>query len=299
MSKKFEVVIISGKGGTGKTTLTCSLAEIIPDKVMCDADVDAADMFLILKPKLIADNRFKGKSIAVINYDKCVSCGICEKVCRFNAVDTLETGGRIEYTINPYSCDGCTFCALACPAGAIKMEQQIVGEWFISQTKTGTLIHAKLKPGAENSGNLVTMVKHQTHLKAKEEQKDFILVDGPPGIGCPVTSAISGASLTIIVTEPTFSGIHDLERVYDLTQQFKVSAAVVINKYDLNRENTVYIEEYAKNRGIKIIGKIPFSPCIVNSIALAETPMKRCPEIAKIINNVYQEISALKESETN
>lgn len=297
MSKPFEVVIISGKGGTGKTTLTCSLADIIPDKVMCDADVDAADMFLILKPKLIKETPFKGKSIAIINDDKCVSCGICEKVCRFNAVNTAETDEGIKYTINPYSCDGCTYCALACPADAIHMEQQIVGDWFISQTKEGTLIHAKLKPGAENSGNLVTMVKHQAHLKAKETGKDFILVDGPPGIGCPVTSAISGASLTVIVTEPTFSGIHDLERVYDLSRHFKVPAAVVINKYDLNKENTEHIEKYVMNKGIKILGKIPFSPCVVNSIAEAETPMKRCPGIFKIINGIYKEISAIKDAE--
>ncbi|RKX83850.1 MAG: (4Fe-4S)-binding protein [Spirochaetes bacterium] len=294
MNGQFEVVIISGKGGTGKTTLTSSLAELIPDKVICDADVDAADMFLILKPELIKENPFKGKSIAIINQDKCVSCGICEKVCRFNAVDAEETDEKIKYTVNPYSCDGCTFCALACPAKAINMEQQTVGDWFISKTEAGTLIHAKLKPGAENSGNLVTMVKHQAHLKAKEEGLNFILVDGPPGIGCPVTSAISGASLAIIVTEPTFSGIHDLERVYDLSLHFKVPAAVVINKYDLNRENTLHIESYAKEKGIKIIGKIPFSPCVVDSIAEAKTPMTKCPEIAKTINNIYKEISVFR-----
>ncbi len=277
-----EILIISGKGGTGKTTLTASLAKYMKSKVICDADVDAADMFLLLKPNVRKKMNFKGKSVAIIDQDKCTSCDQCRKQCRFNAID-VENG---NYTVNPYSCDGCTLCTLVCPANAIRMEQMVVGEWYISQTESGKMVHARLYPGAENSGNLVTMVKRQAHILAEEEGSEYVIVDGPPGIGCPVTSALSGANLAIIVTEPTFSGIHDLERVYEIAEHFKVPVWIVINKYDLNTENSKKIEKFASGKGIDVIEKIPFSKCIIDSVVKGEIPADNCEELKKVVEKL-------------
>ncbi len=291
MKRAKELVIISGKGGTGKTTLSGSLVRLLGknEKVICDSDVDAADMFLLFEPETEREEDFRGKSIAVINYDKCVDCGICQKVCRFDAV-ALEDG---KYQINPYSCDGCTYCMLACPAKAISMEQQVVGKWFISNTDSGSMVHARLKPGAENSGNLVTMVKHQSHLLAEENGISLILIDGPPGIGCPVTSAISGANLAVIVTEPTFSGIHDLERVLGVTGHFQVSSAIVINKYDMNEKNSRDIERFAKEKDIPLLGKIPLSTCVMDAITRNKTPVDSCPDIKSIMEDILGKIKKL------
>ncbi len=289
MSRAKEIVIVSGKGGTGKTTLTGSLSKLLENKVICDADVDAADMFLLLQPQVKKTTPFKGKSIAVIDHDKCVNCSICQKVCRFDAV-YVEDG---NYEIDPYSCDGCTYCKLACPTDAITMEQQTVGKWFVSSTDYGEMIHAKLTPGAENSGNLVTMVKVQAHNIAREKKIPYVLVDGPPGIGCPVTSALSGASLAIVVTEPTFSGMHDLERVHDLTKHFNVSSAIVINKFDLNIENAEEIERLAKQRDIPVIGKIPFDSCIVEAITNNLTPVDVCDELKPLFSDILDRALSL------
>ena len=277
-----EILIISGKGGTGKTTLTASVAKYMSKKVICDADVDAADMFLLMKPEIKKKMAFKGKSVAIINNELCTSCDLCRKRCRFDAIDVVDG----NYTINPYSCDGCTLCTLVCPANAIKMEQMTVGEWYVSQTEYGKMVHAKLFPGAENSGNLVTMVKRQAHMLAEEENAEFVIVDGPPGIGCPVTSALSGANIAIIVTEPTFSGIHDLERVYETAIHFKTTVWIVINKYDLNLKNSEKIEKFAREKGIDVVKKIPFSKCIIDSVVRGEIPADNCPELRVVVENL-------------
>ena len=289
MERAKEIVILSGKGGTGKTTLTGSLSKLLENKVICDADVDAADMFLLLKPRIEKETPFKGKSIAVIDHERCVNCSICQQVCRFDAV-YVEDG---NYEIDPYSCDGCTYCKLACPADAITMEQQVVGEWFVSDTDYGSMVHARLKPGSENSGNLVTMVKVQAHNIARAEGIPYILIDGPPGIGCPVTSALSGATLAVVVTEPTFSGMHDLERVYDLSRHFEVPVAIVINKYDLNPENSIKIEYLAKEKDVPVIGKIPFEKCIVEAISKNLTPIDFCDNLKPIFSQILDRIISL------
>ncbi len=289
MNRAKEIVILSGKGGTGKTTLTGSLSKLLKNKVICDADVDAADMFLLLNPYVKKTTPFKGKFVAVINRDKCVNCSICKQVCRFDAVYVEDE----NYEIDPYSCDGCTYCKLACPADAITMEQQVVGDWFVSDTDYGTMVHAKLKPGAENSGNLVTMVKVQAHNIAREHSIPYILIDGPPGIGCPVTSALSGATLAVVVTEPTFSGMHDLDRVYDLSRHFEVPVAIVINKYDLNLENSRRIEQLAEEKSIPILGKIPFERCVVEAISQNLTPVDFCDNLKPTFKEILDRIISL------
>ncbi len=289
MERAKEIVVLSGKGGTGKTTLTGSLSKLLREKIICDADVDAADMFLLLAPRVKKNTPFKGKFVAVIDHDRCVNCSICQQVCRFDAV-YVEDG---NYEIDSYSCDGCTYCKLACPADAITMEQQVVGDWFVSETEYGTMVHAKLKPGAENSGNLVTMVKVQAHNIARERSIPYILVDGPPGIGCPVTSALSGANLAVVVTEPTFSGMHDLERVYDLCRHFEVPVAIVINKYDLNRDNSRKIESLAIEKNIPVIGKIPFDRCVIEAISNNLTPVDFCDSLKPIFGEILDRIISL------
>ncbi|NIA23217.1 MAG: (4Fe-4S)-binding protein, partial [Proteobacteria bacterium] len=277
-----EIIIISGKGGTGKTTLTASVSKYMNKKVICDADVDAADMFLLMKPEVTKKTAFRGKSVAIINSERCTSCDLCRKHCRFNAIDVING----LYTVNPYSCDGCSLCTIVCPTGAVKMEQMTVGEWYVSQTKFGKMVHARLYPGAENSGNLVTMVKRQAHILAEEENADYVIVDGPPGIGCPVTSTLSGANLAIIVTEPTFSGIHDLERVYETAVHFKTPVWIVINKYDLNLRNSEKVERFAKDKGIEIIEKIPFSRCVIDSVVKGEIPADNCKELRSVVERL-------------
>ena len=293
MSSVKEIVILSGKGGTGKTTLASTLSKLFENKVIADADVDAADMFIMLKPKKEKVVPFKGKSIAIIDYEKCTSCGVCQSLCRFDAISYENE----KYVISPYLCDGCTLCELACPVNAISMEQQTVGEWYVSNTEHGKMVHSKLYPGAENSGNLVTMVKHQAQLLAKENRNDYVVIDGPPGIGCPVTSSLSGASLAVLVTEPTFSGIHDLKRVYKVAKHFNVASAIVINKYDLNEENVKLIEQFACDEKIPVIGKIPFNKAIVDAQVSLKTPIDLEDDILKEpFIEIYKNILKLLEA---
>ena len=292
MGKAKEIVILSGKGGTGKTTLATALAKIIENKIIVDADVDAADVFILLKPQILKEQEFKGKSIAIIDNEKCDGCDLCRQLCRFNAINVIENDGDNQYKVNPFLCDGCNLCAIACPENAIIMEQQIVGKWYISMTDWGDMVHTKLFPGAENSGNLVTMIKHQAQLLAEEKNKNLIIIDGPPGIGCPVTSSLSGASLALMVTEPTMSGIHDLKRVIEVSRHFKVDVVIVINKFDINLEKSLEIEEFAKKENIEIIGKIPFDRCIVNSQIKLNTIIddEDCSHLKSVIYDIKEKI---------
>ncbi len=285
-----EIVILSGKGGTGKTTLTASISKLIKNKIIVDADVDASDLFILLNPEIVKHEKFRGKSVARINQEKCTHCGACEQYCKFDAIHHDEKG---IFGVNFYKCDGCALCTYVCPVGAITMSEEIVGDWYISRTEFGSMVHAHLIPGAENSGNLVTMVKHQAQLIASEEAKNRIIIDGPPGTGCPVISSLSGAKYAIIVTEPTLSGVHDLKRIIKIAEQFKVTPKIVINKANLNKENALNIEKFAQQNNIEVIGKIPFDRCVVRSLERKLTPVdNECSDVAVEIKKIAQLIES-------
>ncbi|MEN8153446.1 MAG: ATP-binding protein [Acidobacteriota bacterium] len=286
MGKSKEIVVLSGKGGTGKTTVTSSLARLIPSKIIADTDVDAANMYILMDPRNYNKEKFKGKSVAEIDDNKCISCNICKEKCRFNAIEIING----KYKVDNLSCDGCTLCSLVCPANAIEMKRQFVGEWYLSDTKYGDFVYARLDPGAENSGNLVTMVKHQSKLKAEEKNIDLILIDGPPGIGCPVTASLSGADFAIIVTEPSLSGISDLKRILHLAEHFKVKTGIVINKFDINENNCKSIESFASKTGIEIMAKIPHSYCVINEISNRNIPFDNCEDLSEPVKEIYGKI---------
>ncbi len=253
-----EVVVLSGKGGTGKTTIVGSFAALTERKVLADCDVDAADLHLLLSPSERQKSEFWSGQVAHIDKDRCTECGLCQELCRFNAIR--------DFRVDPISCEGCGFCSHICPAEAITMKENMSGYWFISDTRYGPLVHARLGIAQENSGKLVAVVRQQAKQIAEKEGKDLIISDGPPGIGCPVISSLSGASLALLVTEPTLSGMHDLERVLGVCQHFGVPAQVCINKYDLNEENARQIESQCLSQGIEIAGRIPFDNVITESI---------------------------------
>jgi len=253
-----EIVVLSGKGGTGKTSIVGSLAALAERKVLADCDVDAADLHLLLSPTIREDNEFWSGQVAVIDENKCTQCGLCQDMCRFHAIS--------DFKIDPISCEGCSFCSHICPVEAITMKGNLAGRWFISDTRYGPLVHAKLGIAQENSGKLVALVRQQARQTAEKEGKDFIISDGPPGIGCPVISSLSGASLALLVTEPTLSGIHDLERVLGVCQHFGVPAKVCINKCDINEQNSRRIESRCLSQGVEIAGMIPFDNVVTQSI---------------------------------
>jgi len=281
-----EIVVISGKGGTGKTTVTASLADMIPSKIIVDADVDAADLYILMNPRETRKTAFAGKSMAAIDPEMCISCRRCLDLCRFRAIKPCDG----KYAVDELSCEGCTLCRLACPVEAISMKERIVGEWFISTTDWGDFVHARLKPGAENSGSLVNMVKQQAKLRAIETNTPLLLIDGPPGIGCPVISAISGAHMAIIVTEPTFSGISDLDRVFQLTSHFKIKSGIVINRFDINLENSRKIKDFAGQNHLPIYTEIPHSDCIRDAISRRDLPSRKCRQLAEPLENFYQKL---------
>ena len=253
-----EVVVLSGKGGTGKTSIVASFAVLAQSKVLVDCDVDAADLHLILTPQTEEEMEFWSGQTACIDDEKCTQCGLCQELCRFGAIQDLK--------VDPISCEGCGFCCQICPVDAVTMQENMAGYWFISLTKYGTLVHARLGIAEENSGKLVAMVRQKAKQIAEEQNLDYIITDGPPGIGCPVISSLSGADLAFLVTEPTLSGMHDLERVIGVCRHFGVPVVVCINKYDLNEENSQQIENYCLSQEIEIISKIPFDNVVTEAI---------------------------------
>lgn len=256
-----EIIVISGKGGTGKTSIVASFAALADNAVLADCDVDAADLHLLLKPEIEQTHDFSGGKLASIVTEKCIGCGKCVQVCNFDAVTLNGPANNLiekTYTINPVSCEGCGVCVHFCPADAIEFEDAVNGQWFLSNTRFGPMVHARLGPAEENSGKLVSLIRKQAKQIATEHNKDLIIADGSPGIGCPVIASITGADLVLVVTEPTVSGRHDLDRVIELTEHFKIPAAVCINKYDINKEMTKQIEQKATNNGLAVLGKIPY-----------------------------------------
>ena len=259
-----EIVIVSGKGGTGKTSLAAAFAALAKNGILCDADVDAADLHLLMQPEVKERTDFMGGSKAVINPDLCTGCGTCRTLCRFDAISD-------RYEVDPIRCEGCGVCVDFCPEQAIDFPVQRCGEWYISATRFGPMVHARLGIAEENSGRLVSLVRKETRQLAEERGLERILTDGPPGIGCPVIAAIGGATALVIVVEPTVSGIHDMERVVDLAAHFRVPGMVIVNKYDLNVEMTETIEKLAVQRNLVVLGRVPFDPVFTRSMVQGQT----------------------------
>ncbi len=274
-----EIVVLSGKGGTGKTSIVASFASLAQSKVLADCDVDAADLHLLLTPKVKEEKEFWSGQVALIDEEKCTECGLCQELCRFGAIKDLK--------VDPVSCEGCSFCYHVCPVDAIVMKDSMSGHSFISETKYGYLCHARLGIAQENSGKLVALVRQNAKLISERENLDYIITDGPPGIGCPVISSLSGASLALLVTEPTLSGIHDLERVIGVCRHFGVPVLVCVNKYDLNEENNSRIESYCANEGIEVAAKISFDNVITEAI------VQGLPVVEYSNNKVTQQIKDL------
>jgi MinD superfamily P-loop ATPase len=273
-----QLVILSGKGGTGKTSITASFAHLAHADsvraVLADADVDAANLELVLSPHILEEHDFIGGKAAWIDPQKCEDCGLCEQVCRFDAIAICQD----KYQVDPIACDGCAACVHQCPTNAIKMEPQLAGHWFRSESHFGPLFHAVLRPAQENSGKLVTLVKQQARLLAMDEKYPLILVDGPPGIGCPVISAVSGAEMALIVTEPTVAGVHDMERALQMTRHFNIKSAVCINKSDIFEEGTVQINAYCLDQNIAVLGQIPFDSSVTEAMVNGEPVTAYQPE---------------------
>jgi len=253
-----EVVVLSGKGGTGKTSIVASFAAIAKKKVLADCDVDAADLYLLLQPQVEQEHEFWSGQTAYIDNEKCIECGLCQEVCRFGAIE--------NYVVDPISCEGCGFCSRVCPVDAITMRESMSGHWFISATRYGPLVHARLGIAQENSGKLVALVRQNAKHIAEGEDLSYLIVDGPPGIGCPAISSLSGADLALLVTEPTLSGMHDLDRIIELCRHFGIPALVCINKYDINEENSQQIENYCARQKVEVVSRIPFDDVVTEAL---------------------------------
>jgi len=257
-----EIIIISGKGGTGKTSLTGAFAHLATDKIICDLDVDAPDLHLLLQPLKERTEEFYSGHEAEIDHEKCDGCGLCATLCQFGAIGENGAG----FVVDPVRCEGCKVCVAFCPSAAIRFPERHCGQWYISATRFGLLVHAQLFPGAENSGRLVMVLKQQARELAQAKGANLVLCDGAPGIGCPVISSLSGAHLAVAVTEPTPSGRHDLARVADLCRHFQTAFGVIINKYDLNDEETARIEAFCQEENYPVIARLPHDPSVTKAM---------------------------------
>lgn len=279
-----EILIVSGKGGTGKTSITAALASLAKDAVLADCDVDAADLHLILNPEIISENDFISGHEAILRPDDCIGCGECIESCRYGAI---HRGDDDDIIIDPVACEGCGVCVWSCPVGAIDFPDSLCGHYYRSKTRFGPMVHARLAVAAENSGKLVSVVRREATQLADQENKQVVLIDGPPGIGCPVIASMTGVDTVVLVTEPTLSGIHDMERVVSLTKHFGIKVYVCINKYDVNNELAHVIEEKMESLDITIIGRVPYD----NEITAAQIERKSIVEYSNGI--AAQEITKM------
>ena len=285
-----EIVIISGKGGTGKTSIVASFAALAKNAVLADCDVDAADLHLVLEPNIKQTTDFSGGKQASIVAEKCIGCGKCKNLCKFDAINLDGVANELiakTYSVDPISCEGCKVCVEFCPVDAIKFEDSVNGQWFISDTRFGMMVHAKLGIAEENSGKLVSLIRREAKKIAEEEKKDLIIVDGSPGIGCPVIASITGADLVLIVTEPTLSGKHDLERVAKLAAGFKIPTLIAINKFDINPDIAEQIEEDARKKNIEVVGKIRYDR------AFTDAQIMKCSVVEYTESAVSEDIKKL------
>jgi len=286
-----QIVIISGKGGTGKTSVTASIVSLLKNNnlAIIDADVDASNLYILLKPSIEKEFDFYGGLIAYIDKSKCVKCGKCISVCRFGAIDS-------EYNISNL-CEGCKFCYNVCDFKAIEMKNRFSGKWFVSNTSYGKMFHARLEPGEENSGKLVSKIKEAAKEYSLDQKIDYIIIDGPPGIGCPVMASISGTDIAVVVTEPTLSGISDMERASNVLFTLGVKFFVVINKFDINHENSQKIENICREKGIEVICKIPFDENVEKAIALTKPFAESFPDspasisLKKILEKILEKLA--------
>lgn len=287
-----QVVVLSGKGGTGKTTVTAALAHLAAQSeslVIADADVDAANLELVLDGVEREAQPFTGGEIAAIDAAQCTACGRCAEVCRFDAVRDGDA-----YQVDPLACEGCASCFYECPAEAIRMQPQEAGRWFRTDTRYGPLLHAQLYAGQENSGKLVSLVKQQAQLLALDSKASLLLVDGPPGIGCPVIAASAGADVALLVVEPTVSGAHDLARVLATTEHFQVPAWAVINKADINPGRAAEMAAFCAGRGVEVLGYIPYDPLVTEAMSAGQpVTLFREGEVSQALEDIWLRMRAL------
>jgi len=281
-----ELTIISGKGGSGKTSLTASFAALARRRLLVDADVDAADLYLVLTPKDTREVEFKGGYKAVIDLSLCNRCGICRERCQFDAISS-------DFVIDPLKCEGCGVCHYFCPLGAVVFQQQTCGKWFVSDTDYGPMVHARLGIAEENSGMLVSLLRREAKALAEQQELETILIDGPPGIGCPVISSITGADAVLIITEPTLSGIHDMERVHQLATFLRVPSLVCVNKFDINPDMSQRIVSYAEKHGLEYVGAIPYDRDVTAAM-VAQQPLVVYSrgQAAQAVTEVWERVEA-------
>ena len=285
-----EITVISGKGGTGKTSITAAFAHLARNHVVCDLDVDAADLHLLLAPRHEHTEPFHAGHRAVIRADDCADCGLCRDMCRFDAIGQTWDGPVVD----PVSCEGCRVCVHFCPEEAIDFPQRHCGEWYRSHTRFAPMVHARLFPGAENSGRLVTLLRDEARRLAESAGRDLILSDGSPGVGCPVISSLTGTDLAVAVTEPTPSGRHDLERVADLCAHFHIPLAVIINKYDLDSGNCRAIEQFCAGRGSTIAARLPYDPAFIEAMVEGRVITEfRSDGTADLVRRAWSDIQAI------
>jgi MinD superfamily P-loop ATPase len=282
-----ELVVISGKGGTGKTSLMAAFAALAEGAVLCDADVDAPDLHLILDPSIRDQHPFQSGNTAQIRREDCTECGLCRELCRWEAVGE-------EFRIDPLDCEGCGVCVWFCPEKAIDFPPNVCGEWFVSDTRFGTMVHAKLAPAEENSGKLVALVRQEARKIAEAKERSLLLTDGPPGVGCPVIASLGGATAALVVAEPTVSGVHDLDRVSDLATFFRVPVLVCVNKADINPETAEAIRRTAEQKGHTFVGEIPFHEDFTLAMIQKQSIEEYAPdsEAAKAVRDLWGRVTA-------
>ncbi len=286
-----EIVVISGKGGTGKTSLVSGLASLGPRKVLADCDVDAADLHLIMHPRVKRRQEFISGELARIDPDTCTQCGLCREYCRFGAIDAA-------FRVWEQDCEGCALCHHVCPVEAISMEPRFNGYWYVSDTRFGTMVHASLLPGAENSGKLVTTVRTEARDIAQQEGIELILTDGSPGIGCPVIASLSRASLALIVAEPTLAAVSDLKRVQELTAYFDIPSGIVLNKANINESLGDEVEAFAKEKGLPLLGRIPYSEAMTRAQIEGQSITEYDPQgLGQSINRIWDGLREWLETE--